>query len=97
MVDGCRQEKGVPHVRTHDDRHTGLPRPLPQLRRPPGLLRRPVGDPRACEARRGNAIHGHGMGGVLAVFVGACAMPRECRRMRSMFHKSDRGRLRGGP
>ena len=23
MVDGCWQEKGVPHVRTHDDRHTG--------------------------------------------------------------------------
>ena len=58
MVDGCWQEKGVPHVRTHDDRHTGLPRPLPQLRRPPGLLRLSVGDPRACAARRGNAIHG---------------------------------------
>ena len=46
---------------THDDRHTGLPRPLPQLRRPPGPLRRPVGDPRACAARRGNAIRGCGM------------------------------------
>ena len=63
MVDGCRQEKRVPHVRAHNDRHTGLSRPLPQLRRPPGLLRRPVEDPAAC---RGNAIHG----GVSAVFRG---------------------------
>ena len=58
MANDRRQEKGVPHVRTRDDRHTGLPRPLPQLRRPPGLLRRPVGDP---AARRGNAIRGCGM------------------------------------
>ena len=58
--------KGVPHVRTRDDRHTGLPRPLPQLRRPPGLLRRPVEDPRTCAARRGNAVHG----GVSAVSCG---------------------------
>ena len=50
MVDGRRQEKRVPHVRMPDDRHTCLPRPLPQLRRPPGLLRRPVGDPKACAA-----------------------------------------------
>ena len=72
MVDGCRQEKGVPHVRTRDDRHTGLPRPLPQLRRPPGLLRRPVGNPRTCEARRGNAMHGRdtGRGGIRALHAG---------------------------
>ena len=57
-MDSCWQEKGVPHVRTYDDRHTGLPRPLPQLRRPPGLLRRPVVDPRTCAARRSNAVHG---------------------------------------
>ena len=61
MANDRRQEKRVPHVRTHDDRHTGLPRPLPQLRRPPGLLRRPVGDPRTCAARRGNAIRRYGM------------------------------------
>ena len=61
MANDRRQEKGVPHVRTRDDRHTGLPRPLPQLRRPPGLLRRPVGDPRPWAARRGNAIRGCGM------------------------------------
>ena len=66
MVDGYWQEKGVPHVRTRDDRHTGLPRPLPQLRRPPGLLRRPVEDPRTCAARRGNVAHG----GVSAVSRG---------------------------
>ena len=47
MVNGRRQEKRVPHVRMPDDRHTGLPRPLPQLRRPSGLLRRSVGDPKA--------------------------------------------------
>ena len=54
----CSQDKEVPHVRTGDDRHTGLPRPLPRLRRPPGSLRRPIGDPRTCAARRGNAVHG---------------------------------------
>ena len=43
-----------------------MPRPLPQLRRPPGLLRRPVGDPGTCAARRGNAVHG----GVSAVSRG---------------------------
>ena len=77
MVDGCRQEKGVPHVRTHDDRHTGMPRPLPQLRRPLGLLRRPVEDPRTCEARRGNAIRGRGMGrGVgFGLHVGNACIP----------------------
>ena len=53
---------GLPHVRAHDDRHTDMPLPLPQLRRPPGLLRCPVEDPRTCEARRGNAIRGCGMG-----------------------------------
>ena len=45
MVDARKQEKGVPHVRARDDRHTCMPRPLPQLRRPLGLLRRPVEDP----------------------------------------------------
>ena len=39
-----------------------MPLPLPQLRRPPGLLRRPVEDPRTCEARRGNVIRGRGVG-----------------------------------
>ena len=84
MVDGCWQEKGVPHVRTHDDRHTGLPRPLPQLRRPPRLLRRPVGNPRTCAARRGNAVHG----GVSAVFrVGARHAKMAQAQAQHVFYK----------
>ncbi len=51
-MDGCSQDKEVPHVRTGDGRHTGLPRPLPRPRRPSGPLRRPVGDPGTCAARR---------------------------------------------
>ena len=86
MVNGRRQEKRVPHVRMPDDRHTGLPRPLPQLRRPPRLLRRPVEDPRACAARWGNTIRGRGMKafrrfsrGSMCHAKGACAAcsPRE--------------------
>ena len=87
MVDGCRQEKRVPHVRAHNDRHTGLPRPLPQLRRPPGLLRRPVEDPAAC---RGNAIHG----GVSAVFRGSAPHAKMAQtQAQHMFYKRAGGQL----
>ena len=66
---------------TYDDRHTGLPRPLPQPRRPPGLLRRPVGDPAAC---RGNAIHG----GVSAVFRGGARHAKMAQaQAQHMFYK----------
>ena len=86
MADGCRQEKGVSHVRVHDDRHTGLPRSLPQPRRPPGLLRRPVGDP---AARRGNATHG----GVSAVFRGGARHAKVAQvQAQHMFYKRAVGR-----
>ena len=66
-------------MRTRDDRHTGMPRPLPQLRRPLGLLRRPVEDPRACAARRGNAVHGcvsaASRGGTLLHAQAGCSPP----------------------
>ena len=70
MVDGCSQDKEVPHMRTGDGRHTGLPRPLPRLRRPSGPLRRPVGDPGTCAARWGNVMHGRGTEGISVVSCG---------------------------
>ena len=73
-------------MRVHDDRHTGLPRSLPQPRRPPGLLRRPVGDP---AARRGNATHG----GVSAVFRGGARHAKVAQvQAQHMFYKRAVGR-----
>ena len=67
-LDGFKDR--LPHVWAHDDRHTGLPRYLPQLRCSPRLLRWPVEDPKVCAARWGNAMHGRGTEDVLAVSRG---------------------------